>query len=134
MVGDNIESVENLDNYAKDVQREINESMERFEREKKSFKSGDGYFWEFAPEFFIRSILINGLCSKYPNKTLVVIQNNNTHYEASARRGDGKVDLVGLLKSLGRGLEVTSGGHMFAAGATILPKHISEFRERLKNL
>jgi single-stranded DNA-specific DHH superfamily exonuclease len=134
MVGDDIESVEHLDNYAKDVQREINVSIERFEKEKISFKNDEGYFWEFAPEFFIRAILINDLCAKYPNKTLIVVQNNDSHYEISARRGDERVNIVGLLKDLTKGFKASSGGHTFAAGATILPKDIAMFRERLRSL
>lgn len=134
MLGDNIESAENLENYAKDVQREINESAERFEKEKNAFKSGEGYFWEFAPEFFIKSILINHLSIRHPDKTMILVQNNDSYYEISARRKDGKTNIVELLKNLGRGLDVSSGGHMFAAGATILPKYIPYFRERLRNL
>jgi len=134
MIGDDIDSIEHLDNYAKDVQREIYESAERFEKEKNSFKSGEGYFWEFAPEFFIKSILINGLSSKYPDKTIILVQNNDSYYEVSARRKDGKIILVELLKNLSSGLGVSCGGHMFAAGATILPKDIAKFRERLRNL
>ena len=134
MIGDDIDSIEHLDNYAKDVQREIDESVERFEKEKTSFQNGEGYFWEFAPEFFIKSILINGLSMKYPDKTIIIVQNNDSYYDVSARRKDGKVSLVELLKSLSFGLGISCGGHMFAAGATILPKYIPYFRERLRNL
>lgn len=134
MIGDNIDSVGNLDNYAKDVQKEIDESAILFEKEKKVYGGGEIYFWEFAPEFYIKSILINGLSMKYKNKTLIIVENNKTYFEVSARRQDGKVNLVEMLKKLTFGFKGTSGGHMCSAGATIYPENIAEFRENVRRL
>ena len=134
LIGDNIDELGNLDNYARDVQKEIEESGIRFEKERKVFSREEVYFWEFKPEFFIKSILINGLSMKYKNKTLIIAEDNGRYFEVSARRYDGKVNLVELLKRLTQGFEATSGGHMCAAGATILPRDIAEFRERVRRL
>lgn len=133
-IDDNIDNLGNLDNYAKDVQKEINESALRFEKEKKVFGNGEVYFWEFEPEFLIKSILINHLSIKYKDKTIIIIENNKRYFEVSVRRQDGKINLVELLKKLTYGLKATSGGHMYAAGATILPGDIAEFRDRIRRL
>ena len=134
MIGEDIDKLGNLDNYAKDVQKEIDDSALMFEKEKKIFSNGEIYFWEFAPEFYIKSILINGLSTKYKDKTLIIVENNKRYFEVSARRQDGKVNLVELLKKLTYGFKGTSGGHMCSAGATILPENISEFRENIRRL
>lgn len=130
----NINDLGNLDNYAKDVQREMEGYIPLFEREKKISGKGEVYFWEFAPEFFIKSILINNLSTKYQDKTIVIIENNGRYFEVSVRRQDGKVNIVEMLKKLTYGLKATSGGHIYAAGASILPGDIAEFRERVGRL
>jgi single-stranded DNA-specific DHH superfamily exonuclease len=134
MIGDNIDNLGNLDNYARDVQKEIDESALQFEKERKVLRNGDVLFWEFKPEFFIKSILINGLSMKYKDKTIIIIEDNRRYFEVSARRHDGKVNLVEMMKNLTSGFKATSGGHMCAVGATILPPNIYEFRERVKSL
>jgi len=135
LIGNSINEIGVLDNYVKDVQKEIERSLAMFEKEKRIFGNGDVYFWEFAPEFFIKSILINELSLRHKDKTIIIVENNGRYYEVSARRQDGKVNLVELLKKLTFEIEnATSGGHMKAAGATILPKDIAEFRRRVSNL
>ncbi len=134
LIGENIDDAGNLDSFAKDVQKEIENSALMFEKEKKTFGNGEIYFWEFSPEFMVKSILINALCNKYKNKTIIIVENNNKYFEVSARRHDGKVNLVELLKKLTQGFQATSGGHMCAAGATIMPRDIGEFRERVRRL
>jgi single-stranded DNA-specific DHH superfamily exonuclease len=134
MIGDDIDSLGNLDNYARDVQKEIDDSALRFEKERKVLKNGEILFWEFKPEFFIKSILINGLSMKYKDKTIIIIEDNGRYFEVSARRHDGKINLVEMIKKLTHGLKATSGGHMSAVGATILRPDIYEFRERVRGL
>jgi single-stranded DNA-specific DHH superfamily exonuclease len=135
LIGESIGDMGNIDNYAKDVQKEIDDSSIRFEKEKKVYGNGEVYFWEFSPEFYVKSIMINGLSAKYKDKTIIIVENNGHYYEVSARRQDGKVNLVELLKRLTYGfIEVTSGGHFCAAGATILPRDIDEFKERIRRL
>lgn len=134
MIGEDINDIGNLDNYAKDVQSEIDNSALRFEKEKKIYGNGEVYFWEFKPEFFVKSLLINVLSGKYKDKTLIIAENNGGYFEVSARRKDGKVNLVELLKKLTSGFNATSGGHICSAGATILPEDIAAFRENVRRL
>lgn len=134
LIGNSVHDIGVLDNYVRDVQKEIERSLARFDKEKRIFANGEVYFWEFAPEFFIKSLLIHELSLRHKDKTIIIVENNGRCYEVSVRRQDGKVNLVELLKKLTFEMNATSGGHFKAAGATILPENIAEFRRRVANL
>ena len=128
-IGEEFGEVENLNKYAKEVQEEINLCIKKFEQEK--IEISDGYFWEFKSKFSIKSIISNILCSKYPEKTLVIGEPGNEYYRLSARRQDKKLDVSFLLRELTKDLDSNAGGHLIAAGATILLKDVNKFKQRL---
>ena len=133
LLNDDIKNLNNLTKYADDVQDEIDKSVEKFEKEKESF--WDIYFWVFSEKFQIKSIVATLASVKYPNKTIIIVKENQKYYSFSARRQDKKINVVTLLKNAISGLNGSfAGGHGAAGGGYILLKDLNKFKENLKKL
>jgi len=132
-IGNKFGDIGNLKEGADKVQKEIDDALEKFDREKEKFK--DGYFWEYSPKFRIGSVLSTLISSKNPNKTFVVGRPEEKIYYLSARRQDKKVNSSHLLQKLITGFENSdAGGHIAAAGGHFPIKYLEEFKKRLKSL
>ncbi|PIN90096.1 hypothetical protein COU60_02030 [Candidatus Pacearchaeota archaeon CG10_big_fil_rev_8_21_14_0_10_34_76] len=130
-IGEEFGDIGDLEKHASEVQREIDEILERFDNEKEEFEGG--YYFEFNPKFAITSICVNILSGeRYPEKTLVLVRFDNDDCKISLRRQDGKEDMNKLAERLIYDLEdSTGGGHVKAAGAKFLRKDLAEFKKRL---
>ncbi len=123
-----------LEPYAKEVQLEIDKTIEKFEKEKEPIS--DGYFFELTDtKYRTKSIVINILSHKYQDKTFVIIHKQKDLYIISGRRQDGKVDIQNFLRKLISGFENSdAGGHFKASGGYFPIKYYEELKKRVKNL
>jgi len=131
-VGNEFGDIGNLKEAADKVQKEIDNCILKFEKEKDEIN--DGYFWEFSSIYPVKSIVGTIISYKYFNKTVLIAEKRDKYY-LSARRQDKKVEMNKLLQKLTLGFENSdAGGHIPAAGGHILLKDAEEFKKRLKNL
>jgi len=132
-IGEKFGDLGDLKKYADEVQKEIDESIDMFEKEKIEIK--DGYFWELKSKFNIGSTVSTIVSTKYWEKIVIIGGIGEKYYKISAKRQDRKKDMAVLLKKLLEGFEdSSSGGHIPAAGGHILLKDVEEFKKRLKNM
>ena len=126
--------LEDLKQYSEIVQKEIDEFVDKFEKEKQEIK--DGYFWEMPDfKYWIKSIVCTLASAKYWTKTIIVIKKSGDLYNVSARRQDRKVDSGKLLQKLVEGFEgAGAGGHVPAAGGHFRVEDREIFLKRLKDL
>jgi single-stranded DNA-specific DHH superfamily exonuclease len=129
-----IESVEGLEKYSNDVQKEINDALEKFEKEKIEIK--DGYLWDFVKSrFYIKSLVANYISLKYFDKTILILEDNGRICNVSGRRQDRGDDMNKLLKKLIEGFEnASAGGHIPASGGYFPVEYKEEFIRRAKKL
>ena len=129
---DKINDLEYLRKYSKIISKEIDKSIELFEKEKEPI--GNCYIWEIKEEKYnIRSVVSNLVSAKYFTKTIIVIIKRGNRYSVSGRRQDRKVSIFELLKKCMEGLEESfSGGHIAAGGGYFLVKDLDKFKENLK--
>ena len=129
-IGVDFGKIGDLEKYSGGVQKEIDDALLRFEKEKREIKGG--YFWEFKPRFKVESIISTLVGSKYRDKTIVIGRDDGKYYKFSARRQDKKEDMNKLIGELTFGLEeADGGGHIAASGGHVLLKDKGEFKRRL---
>ncbi len=122
-----------LDKKAVEVQKDIDQAVELFEKKKQEIK--EGYFLEIESKFRIKSIVSNIISVKYWDKTIILGKIEGDRYYLSARRQDWKRNIGELLEKLTSGLEgANAGGHIAAAGASFLLKDREKFLRRLRDL
>ncbi len=133
-IGNMFGDIGNLTKYADGVQREIDNCVRRFEKEKKKIRGG--HFWEFKKgKFNIKSIIATIISSKYFNKTILILEEDGEICKISGRRQDKGDDMNKLLKKLIEGFEnADAGGHIPASGGYFPIKYKEEFIKRVKNL
>jgi single-stranded DNA-specific DHH superfamily exonuclease len=126
-----IESVSDLKRYSNVVEKEIERCLLDFGREKEVY--GEIYFWIIRSKFAVKGQVLNKASFDVKDKTLIIARREGDHYQMSARRQDGKVNLPEFLREMTEGFRnAFAGGHLKAAGCHISVKDIDEFRERLK--
>lgn len=120
-------------NDLEELQKELNKWLELFEEQKEVFLEKELIYFEIKPEHSIKSVLINALSEKLPDKTLVIVQDfGGDHIYFSARRQDYKVKVNDLLEKCVEGIpDSTAGGHIPAAAGKIPREYLKEFKERL---
>jgi oligoribonuclease NrnB/cAMP/cGMP phosphodiesterase (DHH superfamily) len=110
------------------VSEELDEFRKRFMAERKEIPGG--YFFELAPRYDIKGMLISELSSKEKNKMLIFATPSKDKILLSSRRQDGLVDLNKFMfeatKDIGSG-----GGHIRAAGGFISAAEYGTFKERI---
>ena len=125
----NPEDILALKKYSDDVEQEIQEKLNEFESEK---QDSDLFFYLYSSRFGINSELSTRISLKHRDKTVILARNSNGIISLSARRQDGKVNCVELLKNLTEGIENSfTGGHFPAAGGNFPSKYLGKFKENL---
>ena len=134
LIGKDISEVRALEKYADEVRAEIEEIVERFEKEREEINNR--FVFEFSPKFNIGSLTSNTISMKYPDKTVILLRPlEEDKYAVSMRRQNSKEDVDKLMKNCLQGLEgAGGGGHVPAAGGHFLKKDLETFKERLKHL
>ena len=79
LIDDDFNSMDNLDKYCAEINKEIESSVKKFEKEKEIF--GDVYLWIFSGKFQIKGILSTIISVKYPNKTIIIVKKNQDFYK-----------------------------------------------------
>ncbi len=129
-LGEKYGEIGNLREYSSSVQNEIDNTLERFEKEKSKFPGG--YYYPINPRFGIASILGNLISTKYPDKTIIIVREKGENYAVSARRHDRGDNMNDLLSVCMNGFSGFScGGHIPAAGGHFPKKYLEEFKRRL---
>ena len=122
-----------LKKYSKTVEDEI--SFWLGEYEKAEFIDDLELVWyPFAPKFRIGSPVSTILSmQKFPQKTVIILTDmGGLDLNISLRRQDKKVDMAALAAYATKGLEnANGGGHIPAAGASVMKKDLETFKERV---
>ena len=129
-IGDNFGEIGDLENFANEVQSEIDKAIVDFEKGKESFE--EGWFYEFDSKFEINSIVSTILAMGEQNKIFVLLSPYKNLYNVSIRRQDKKFDCDKFVKKLIEGFDsADGGGHVPAAGGHFMKKDLAEFKKRL---
>jgi len=134
-LGQGFGEVGDLEKYADEVEGEILEMVERFDREKVEIK--DGWFWELPKtRFAIRAMVITTVSVSNWNKTIIFLGEGDDKYcHINARRQDKKIDTGRLLQKLIEGFkDAEAGGHVAASAGHFLIENKDEFIEKIRNL
>lgn len=127
-----IEDLDSLDEYASDVQKELDFYLNEFE--KKHEEMWDLQFYYYEPKYSINSMLVNAISVRNREMTYIFVTNEEEFLRISARRQDRKIDCTALLRNAVEGLPNSeSGGHPMAAGARVPPEFLNKFKENLFN-
>lgn len=133
LLGAYFRGVQDMKIYARRVLTEVDSCVSRFKVEKISIN--DGYFWEFSPQFPIKSLVTNAISAAYQDKTIIIASRRGSYYYLSARRQDQKINVGVLLQQLTQGFSgALAGGHKSAAGGHISLRDVPEFKQRLQKL
>ncbi|MFH1588596.1 MAG: DHH family phosphoesterase [Candidatus Diapherotrites archaeon] len=118
----------------KELEKEMNKLMEKFQKEKEVFEELELVFFEFESSKRIKSPLANMVSNEfYPNKTVFIFQVTGEKVLISARRQDYKVKVNDLIEESIKGFDNASGGgHIPAAAGKIMLNDLKEFKERIK--
>ncbi len=121
----------NLENHVKDVKKEFNYYVRKFEQDREVIN--DTYIYYISPKYSIKSILSTNLSLKQKDKTLVLIsETDSKNLVISARRQDRKIDCGKLLKQAIKDIpDSIAGGHIPAAAGKIPKNFLNKFKENL---
>ena len=130
-IKDDFSNIGDLRKYSKEVQKEVDKEIMKYQKEKISWK--DGYLFEINyDKFRVGSLVANILSNNEKNKTFIILREGKRYYHVSVRRQDNGIDTGKFLSKLLDGLEeAAGGGHAEAAGGHFMKKDISEFKKRL---
>ncbi len=128
------ENLEEINKYAEPVEKEIQQVLNDFEKNKQEINNI--WFYYFEPKFKIKSIIATKLALKHEEKLLITAspsKHNPEKLEISGRCQSGNVNIPELLKNITMGFKNASvGGHLRAAGGFIQKKDLEKFKENLK--
>lgn len=128
-----IENIDKLKPYSSAVQKEIDENLKNYTRER--VKIPGGWFFEVKSNFNIESFLATEISLENPNEIIILSHKKEDYYKISARNNTGKIDMITLLKNATEGFKLKdSGGHVPAAGASVSFENYAEFKKRLQEL
>ncbi len=120
-----------------EMQDEFNRAVENYEEEREIDREKMIIFFELESDFHITSSIATNMSTKTPDWIHLVIQKNGG-INVSARCQSGRVDLGELMQqalpeeAVEKGAE--AGGHRKAAGASMQPKYLEEFKENFTEL
>ncbi|MEM0360642.1 MAG: DHHA1 domain-containing protein [Candidatus Diapherotrites archaeon] len=119
--------------YKKLLKKELAKWQKDFKKNAEFYEKEQLIFYFFKPEIEIKSALIDSLTLKYPDKTLIVVQDsgeNNLRF--SARRQDFKEKMNALLEKATKGIPGASGGgHVPAAAGSVPREKLQVFKENV---
>lgn len=114
------------------IDRELEVWLQKFT---KCESYNDLYLFMIEPKYNIKSTLSTVLGLKYPHRTILVMDVADGFVSVSARRGDQKIAVNGLLEKAIKGFDnANAGGHVPAAGARFPEKYLDEFKKRVVDL
>ncbi|MBC5793048.1 MAG: DHH family phosphoesterase [Nanohaloarchaea archaeon] len=121
-----------------EMQDEFNDAVEDYEEEREIDRQKMIIFFELESDFHITSSIATNMSTKTPEWIHLVIQRDENEINVSARCQSGRVDLGDLMqKALPEGSReegAEAGGHKKAAGASMKPEYLEEFKENFTEL
>lgn len=127
--------IKEFEKYDKEIKKEIDKWIKKYEKEAEYYPEQDLYFYYYNPKFGIRSTVTTIISNKEPDKTFISageIPKDKDFVSVSARNQSGKRDMNQLMKKGVLGLEnSTAGGHIPAAGGTLMKKDIEKFKKNI---
>lgn len=121
-----------LAKFQKIIEDEINFFITRAPKLAEFYDDVELVFYRISPKYSIKSPLCTVLGFKYPNKTVLVVTEENGTCCVSARRQDKKVAVNALLETATIGFESSNaGGHIVSAGAAFPMKYLPVFKKRV---
>jgi single-stranded DNA-specific DHH superfamily exonuclease len=115
------------------VDKEINKHVKEYE-DKQEYINGI-YFYYFEPKYSVTGIVNGRISFKDPDETFVFVApdlENNDKLKISARSQNRKINTIKLLAYATKDFKnSSSGGHIPAAGGTIMRKDLKTFKKRL---
>ncbi len=121
-----------------EMQDEFNDAVEDYEEEREIDRQKMIIFFELESDFHITSSIATNMSTKTPEWIHLVIQRDENEINVSARCQSGRVDLGDLMqKALPEGSHekgAEAGGHKKAAGASMKPEYLEEFKENFTEL
>ncbi|MBW2987438.1 DHH family phosphoesterase [Candidatus Woesearchaeota archaeon] len=121
-----------LERYKK-IEDEINKFIDGYEKFSEEYPEKDLLIVHVQTAYKINSSVATQLSRKrFPRKVVITYFFTDGHVWVSARRQDGKADMGKLLRKCIEGFEeANAGGHVPAAGCSILKEDWPEFKKRL---
>ncbi len=130
---EDIKKIKTLEPYSSAVQKELDENLERYMKERVRIPSG--WFFEVQSSFNLESFLATKISLENPGETIVLAHKKEGCYKISARNNRGEYNMILLLEDTTRGFKLKdSGGHIASAGASVAFENYAEFKKRLKEL
>jgi len=121
-----------------EMQDEFNHAVKDYEEDREIDRQKMIIFFELQSEFHITSSIATNMSTKTPEWIHLVIQLDEEEASISARCQSGRVDLGELMqKALPQGAlddGAEAGGHKKAAGASMEPEYLDEFKENFTEL
>ncbi|MFB6145179.1 MAG: DHH family phosphoesterase [Candidatus Nanohaloarchaea archaeon] len=120
-----------------EMQDEFNRAVKNYEEEREIDRQNMIIFFELKSDFHITSSIATNMSTKTPEWIHLVIQKGDD-INISARCQSGRVDLGELMQqALPEGAKdegAEAGGHQKAAGASMEPEYLEEFKENFTEL
>lgn len=115
------------------LNKALDKWLSEFEKNANFFPELELYFYKIKPDFPIKSALIDRLTEKYPDKTIIVLEDlGEAKLRFSARRQDFKVKMNELLEKAVQGIpQAEAGGHVPAAAGSIPRGYLKRFEENI---
>jgi single-stranded DNA-specific DHH superfamily exonuclease len=121
-----------------EMQDEFNDAVENYEEDREIDREKMIIFFDIDSDFHITSSIATNMSTKTPEWVHLVIQKDEDEINISARCQSGRVDLGKLMQeALPEGAVEDggeAGGHQKAAGASMKPKYLEEFKENFTEL
>ena len=117
------------------IESEIKKSYEYYLKHAEYFPKFNLYFLHYTPRYNYTSTLTTILTKKDKDATFILLSdvaNDPSKIKISSRNQNAKIQMNKLLEASEKGLDDSiSGGHISAAGGTIMRKDIDKFKEQL---
>ncbi len=128
-----LEDVASLRVYADKIEDEIQEFVERYEKNKE--KLGDVNFYYFKPKLSVKGAVTGIISHKNVDEVYIFAspKENGKQISLSARNAFKEINAIDLLKKGTLGLKDSSaGGHVRAAGGMILAEDLDRFKQNIR--
>ena len=120
--------------YRETMEKELDRIMGGFVLNSEKFDGLELIFYEFKSKYSVKSAVIDNLTKRYPDKTVVVLQDMSKNFlMISARRQDFRYKMNEMFETATKSLkEGYGGGHIPAAGGKIRKADRKKFKENVK--
>ncbi|MDY6769004.1 MAG: DHHA1 domain-containing protein [Candidatus Nanohaloarchaea archaeon] len=124
-----------LKEYYRQMQREMQHILERFDEEKEVDEEKQFVFFRFDSDFHINSSISTQISMDDEDWVYLVANTHGGEANVSARCQSGRVDLGSIMQdALPENIDGEAGGHKRAAGASMPPKYLDRFVEKVQEL